>query len=551
MRPSLKAIAAAAFAGYMLTGCSTLPDAQPPEPTVPEREPIVVGTGDMANKISSIIPQLNQTVFADPVEGVTQQEFDMVTEWYGTLANTMYLTSIFHVKKPDAEELFNKYDYQYVLSSLDPAKDYTEAEIYDVMADTANEILKGLDTHSHYFQPVSNERMQRSLKGEMKGIGIQFEIGEQGIQVKGLIKNGPAKEAGIQKGDIITHDGEKDFTDLENSADFLQHVSENDNFSFTVIRDGEILETPISFSKEVIDLEIVTATVFNDSIAHFYINQFTVDVHKRLRDKFNEVNEQFGDDLKGVILDVRGNPGGALNAVLAMASNFTEGERLLYTKEAANTRFNNGYLFTNYVRPQSMPLLTDLPLAVLVDERSASASEILAGILQDHGRATIIGDSSTHGKANSQVIYEDKLPDGRVGGIKVTKGYIYLPESGSYQATGISPDILVSMNPEKKAAMDAFNGPIFERDHENHLPNPDSEPTVRAPYFTCDIKDGLEFGLVDSFSMSTEEIKEADEVKSRSLLCAIEHLTGENEYTDLKPVTVPGPAPVPKAKPMS
>ena len=528
MRTSLKSFATLAFASY-LSGCTSLynaPDDITPSEPINKPKSIVVGSGDMALKMKSIMPKSKIEVYADPVYGVSQNEFDMVVKWYGEISKTLRIASLYHVAKPNVYPLAEQYDHQYILSELEPEKDYTEEEIYDVIANTANDILQGLDVHSSYQKPADHSNLMNMIKGEALGVGIAFSLAPEGVKIEAINETGPAFKAGIKEGDILTSDGAVSFTDIKDTKVFLDHIDNNAEYNFSVLRDGKLLPETFNFSQDVVEYDSVFARVLNGEIAQFYVTNFADDAHIQLREKFKAVMDKFGSDIKGIVLDVRDNFGGDINAADGIVNDFTKENDLFFVYAAEGQNI----VKITYYDETGGTIMTDLPMTVLINQNSASASEIVAGALQERERATIIGDSPSHGKATMQGVVPHTLPNGKTASIKLTNGIITLPVSNtSYQAIGIQPDILVPMNDDKKAALAKHEGPIYEKDHENHLPNPHENKVAEPSPYNCDINvEGK--ALVNIFNMKRNTEREVT-LNDKVLLCAIDHLSETPKYT--------------------
>ncbi len=320
-------------------------------------------------------------------------------------------------------------------------------------------MLSDLDPHSGYMDADVFRENQIQTKGEYGGVGIEV-IGENGVlKVISPMDDTPAYRAGIQSGDYITHiEGrpivEMDYTEAVNN---LRGVVGTE-VEVTINRPSEERSFKVSLVREIISISAVRHRVERGNIGYIRLTTFnneklTLDLKKAIR----EIKEEAGANLKGYILDIRNNPGGLLDQAIEVTDVFLERGEVVSIRgrqRSENARWDA-------TRGDD----TDgLPIIVLINAGSASASEIVAGALQDHKRATILGVES-FGKGLVQTVYP--LADDRA--VRITTARYYTPSGRSIQTLGIKPDIIV-----EQPIRDAEGNQVFfrrERDLANHIPN--------------------------------------------------------------------------------
>tara|TARA_B100001093_G_scaffold167988_1_gene160652 strand:- start:2046 stop:3416 length:1371 start_codon:yes stop_codon:yes gene_type:complete len=291
-------------------------------------------------------------------------------------------------------------------------------------------MLSGLDPHSAYLAGREFDVMQETTTGEFGGLGI--EVGRENgyIKVISPIDDTPADRAGIQAGDLIIQINNKPLRDLlpEEAANMMRGEPGTE-VTVTIAREGmEPFE--VTVVREVIAIASVRSRILEPGYAYVRLAQFRVNTGEELETELLELYEEHGE-LKGIVLDLRNNPGGVLQASAKVVDAFIEQGRIVYTKGRLE---GNDLEFSANLST----LAPDVPLVVLINNGSASASEIVAGALQDHGRAVVMGTQS-FGKGSVQTL----LPLDGSRAIKLTTSLYYTPSGRSIQAQGITPDIIV------------------------------------------------------------------------------------------------------------
>ncbi|MES0870119.1 C-terminal processing peptidase-3. Serine peptidase. MEROPS family S41A [Pseudovibrio denitrificans] len=310
--------------------------------------------------------------------------------------------------------------------------DYVEEPADSKLIETAiNGMLTSLDPHSSYLPPKSFRDMQVQTRGEFGGLGIEVTMEDGLVKVVAPIDDTPAFKAGVQAGDLITHlDGEQVMGLTLNEAVEKMRGLVNTDITITVRREGLNEPTDITITRDVIRIRSVRWNKEED-IGYIRITQFNEQTFDGLETAVDELTAEIGEDnLKGFVLDLRNNPGGLLDQAIAVSDAF------LNRGEIVSTRGRNAEETQRY-NARNGDLTEGAPVIVLVNGGSASASEIVAGALQDHRRATILGTRS-FGKGSVQTI----IPLGANGAIRLTTARYYTPSGNSIQAKGIRPDIV-------------------------------------------------------------------------------------------------------------
>lgn len=319
-----------------------------------------------------------------------------------------------------------------------------------------NGMLSGLDPHSSYMDAKSFRDMQVQTRGEFGGLGIEVTMEEGLIKVVAPIDDTPAHKAGVMANDIITHlDGEPvQGLTLNQAVDKMRGLV-NTKIQLRISRKGVDKPIEVSITRDIIRVRSVRSNMNGDDVGFIRITQFNEQTTEGVRRAINDLTTQSGDKLKGFVIDLRNNPGGLLDQAIAVADAFLEKGEIVSTRgrnpdEAQ--RFN----------ARAGDLTKNRPIIVLINGGSASASEIVAGALQDHRRATIIGTRS-FGKGSVQTIIP--LGSGN-GALRLTTARYFTPSGRSIQAKGITPDIEILQDvPEEMRARDNSRGEASLRGH--------------------------------------------------------------------------------------
>ncbi|HET9606585.1 MAG TPA: S41 family peptidase [Nitrospira sp.] len=317
-------------------------------------------------------------------------------------------------------------------------KNYVDdTKVKDLVQGAIRGMLSTLDPHSAYMTPEMYKEMQVETKGEFGGVGIQIGVKENRLAVIAPIDGTPAQRAGIKAGDYITKVNEESTKDLS-LMDAVQKMRgpKGTKVNLTIQRDGTADPLQFTLVRDTIKIESVKSKVL-DNIGYVKLTQFQEATGRDLGRVLKQFKEQ---KVQSTILDLRNNPGGLLTAAVEVSEAFLpNGKLVVYTKGRESKKdewFAKG-------RDQ----MDDSPMIILVNEGSASASEIVAGALQDYGRAVIVGTTS-FGKGSVQTI----LPLGDGSGLRLTTAKYYTPKGRSIQSTGITPDIVIKPQPATTVA---------------------------------------------------------------------------------------------------
>lgn len=292
-------------------------------------------------------------------------------------------------------------------------------------------MLNELDPHSTYLDESSFEDLQVNTKGEFGGLGIEVGMEDGFVKVISPIDDTPAARGGVEAGDLIIKlDGTSvKGLDLNDAVEKMRGKKGSD-ITITIVRDGVDQPFDITLTRDTIKVRSVRASIKDDDFAYLRIAQFQVNTGNDLKTEYEKLTEE-NPDLKGVIIDLRNNPGGVLQASVEIADHFLNQGLIVYT-EGRTLGSDTRYEATDG------DITSGLPIIVLINDGSASASEIVAGALQDQGRALIMGTKS-FGKGSVQSI----IPISNTKAVKLTTALYFTPKGRSIQAEGITPDIHV------------------------------------------------------------------------------------------------------------
>lgn len=326
-----------------------------------------------------------------------------------------------------------------------------------LLEDAIRGMLSGLDPHSAYLDQEQYNELKVGTTGQFGGLGIEVGMENGFIKVISPIDDTPAQKAGIKSGDLIIRLDDKPVKGMSlNDAVKMMRGEAGSEIVLTVVREG--LEQPLKIKlvRDIIKVKSVKSRLLEEGYGYVRITSFQSKTGDNVVDAINELRK--GADLKGLVLDLRNNPGGVLNAAVAVSDAFLESGLVVYT---------DGRIEDSKMKFNATPgdILKGAPIVVLINAGSASASEIVAGALQDQKRAIIMGEK-TFGKGSVQTI----LPTSNGGAVKLTTARYYTPSGRSIQAEGISPDVAISKVKLELAQASEFQ-PIKEADLTGHLSN--------------------------------------------------------------------------------
>lgn len=334
-------------------------------------------------------------------------------------------------------------------------------------------MMQSLDPHSAFLPPRSNEDLEIAIKGTFEGLGIEIAIRDGLLTVISPIEGTPASEAGVQAGDqILKIDGES--TQGMTLIEAVERLrgKRGTEVTLTLFRDGEEVPREITVTRGVIRIPSVRAQMVEPGYVYIRIATFHARTAREFENALQKLRKEQAE-WKGLVLDLRNNPGGLMDQAVAIADLFIDSGLIVYTQgrtEKVQTRYE--------ATPEGS--YTDFPMVVLVNSGSASASEIVAGALQDHKRAVILG-TQTFGKGSVQSIF--RLADG--SGLRLTTARYYTPSGRSIQAKGIQPDIVVE--PGEIVQASPFH-PIREENLVGHLPSGGGEGESEEEFLTTDVQ---------------------------------------------------------------
>jgi carboxyl-terminal processing protease len=340
-----------------------------------------------------------------------------------------------------------------------------------------NGMLAGLDPHSSYMDPKSFRDMQVQTRGQFGGLGIEVTMEEGLIKVVAPIDETPAAKAGIMANDIITHLNEEPVQGLTlNQAVEKMRGPVNTKIKLKIMRKGQDKPIEVSITRAIIHVLSVRSRMEGNDVGFIRITQFNEQTTDALKKAMADLSAQSGGKLKGFVIDLRNNPGGLLDQAISVSDAFLE------KGEIVSTRGRNAGE-TQRFSAHAGDLSKGKPLIVLINGGSASASEIVAGALQDHRRATVIGTRS-FGKGSVQTIIP--LGSGN-GALRLTTARYFTPSGRSIQAKGISPDIEVLQDvPDELKTRTDTRG---EASLRGHLKAQGDEQTGSQSYIPPDPKD--------------------------------------------------------------
>jgi carboxyl-terminal processing protease len=343
-----------------------------------------------------------------------------------------------------------------------------------LITEAINGMLSGLDPHSSYLDAEGFKELQVGTQGEFGGLGIEVGMEDGLVKVISPIEDTPAYQAGIKTGDLII---KLDDTLVKGLTlnDAVKHMrgKPGSKIVLTVIRKSDPKPLMFTLTRAVIKVKSVKPKMLEPGYAFIRITQFQEHTGENLVSALEDLTKQAPGGLKGLVLDLRNDPGGLLTAAVGVSAAFLPKDALVvYTEgRTADAKMRLSASPNDYLRGEGRsdylknlpPRAKDVPMIVLVNGGSASASEIVAGALQDHNRALVMG-TQTFGKGSVQTI----LPLGNNTAIKLTTARYYTPGGRSIQAKGIIPDIIVE-DPTTTEQEKAFR--LREADLERHLSN--------------------------------------------------------------------------------
>jgi carboxyl-terminal processing protease len=361
--------------------------------------------------------------------------------------------------------------------------DYVEpVEDKKLITEAINGMLSGLDPHSAYLDQEAFRELQVGTQGEFGGLGIEVGMEDGFVKVVSPIDDSPAFRAGLKAGDLIVKLDETSVKGMTlNDAVKRMRGKPNTQITLTIVRKGEQKPIVVTLTRAIIKIQSVKFKLLEPGYAYFRVTQFQEHTGETLAKAIEALFKQNQGQMKGLVLDLRNDPGGLLNGAVAVSAAFLpQNSLVVYTDgrtedskmrlNAAPENYLRGRAKDDYIRKLPAEVKT-VPMVVLVNGGSASASEIVAGALQDHKRAVVMGQQ-TFGKGSVQTI----LPLGNNTAIKLTTARYFTPNGRSIQAKGITPDIpLDDSTAEKTASLK-----LREADLTKHLTDTTKQEDTKA-----------------------------------------------------------------------
>ena len=328
-------------------------------------------------------------------------------------------------------DIYKKIDlFSEVLDKIN--KEYVdEVNQSEAMDAAINGVLQSLDPYSAYMSPDSFKNMQTETSGEFGGLGIEVSMEAGVVKVISPIDNSPAEEVGVKAGDYIVKidDVQVQGKTLSEAVELMRGPVGSD-IEITVRRRGERKALIFTITREIIQVASVKSEIKDDQTAYIRLTSFNENSSKQIKNKIKELKKN--KKIKNYILDLRNNPGGLLSQAIKISDYFLENGEIVSTK--SKRKYENRKWFA-----KKGDIIDGETMVILINYGSASASEIVAGALQDHKRAILVGES-TYGKGSVQSI----IPLENEGAIRLTVSKYYLPSGKSISRVGVNPDIVIA-----------------------------------------------------------------------------------------------------------
>lgn len=360
---------------------------------------------------------------------------------------------------PEKDDVYEQLDLLVNILARIRSEYVDDVDDKEVIEAAIQGMLRSLDPHSTYLNPDVYQQVRVQMEGEYGGLGIEVQMENGVVKVVSPIDDTPAALAGIQGGDFITHiDGLPIVGKTLTEAVKQMRGPIGSAIKITVVREGETAPFDIDITREKILVQSVRHRIEDETIGYIRVTTFNMQSGEGVEKAIRSIIDELGDDLDGVVLDLRNNPGGLLDEAIRISDAFLDRGEIVSTR--GRRRQNNNRWYAT-----SGDMLDGVPVVVLVNAYSASASEIVAGALQDHRRAVILGDK-TFGKGTVQ----SEIRLGRKGeqAIRLTTARYFTPSGASIQERGVEPDIEVILPAQRKLKARR------EADLQNHIANDQS-----------------------------------------------------------------------------
>lgn len=368
-------------------------------------------------------------------------------------------------KKDDADtyELLNLFGEVLERAKVSYVEEVTDKKLIE---SAINGMLSSLDPHSGYLDAEGFKYMSEQTKGKFGGLGIEVTMDNGLVKVVSPIDDTPAAKAGLKAGDYITNIDDETVVGMtlnEAVSKLRGKIGTKVKLSIRRINSKPI---EVTIVRQEIKIQSVKSEVKEDAVSYIRISSFTEDIDKSVTEAIEKAKKNLKNNFLGIVIDVRNNPGGLLDQAVAVSDLFLE------KGEIVSTRSRNESDTVKFMATEG-DIAKGLPIVVLINEGSASASEILAGALQDHHRAIILGEKS-FGKGSVQTV----IPLRDYGAMRITTARYYTPSGRSIQAKGIEPDIEVK--PAKVEELESYALNISEAELKNALKNDNEESNEKS-----------------------------------------------------------------------
>ena len=347
-------------------------------------------------------------------------------------------------------------------------------------------MLSGLDPHSSYLDAEQFTELQVGTTGQFGGLGIEVGMENGFVKVIAPIDDTPAQRAGVESGDLVIRLDDTPVKGMTlNEAVKIMRGKPGSDIELTIVREGLDQPLKITITRDIIKVKSVRARMLEPGFGYLRISQFQSKSAENMVDAIEDLKKENKGPLQGLVLDLRNNPGGVLNGAVAVSDAFLRKGMIVYTE---------GRIADSRLRFNATPddVIDGAPLVVLVNQGSASASEIVAGALQDHKRAIIVG-VQTFGKGSVQTI----LPLSSDSALKLTTARYYTPSGRSIQAEGITPDI--ELESIKVSSVEQNIEPLKEADLSHHLVNGDGKK--KADKKSADEEEDVALSAADDYML--------------------------------------------------
>ena len=401
----------------------------------------------------------------------------------GVIATTQIAAPLLAQEAAKTENVYEQLDLFGDIFERIRAQYVEEVDSGELIEAAIDGMLTSLDPHSSYLSPKDAVKMREQTRGEFGGLGIEVTQEDGFVKVVSPIDGTPADEAGIEAGDFITHvDGESLLGLVLDEAVDLMRGPVGSDIVITVVREGEGEPFDVTITRDTIELTVVRSRTEGDSVV-LRLSTFNDQTYPKMAEQLAEKVETAGgiDNINGFVIDLRNNPGGLLTQAIKVSDAFLNEGEIVSTR---GREASDGDRFNATVGD----LAEGKPIVVLINGGSASASEIVAGALQDHRRAIVVGTKS-FGKGSVQTV----MPLRSEGAMRLTTARYYTPSGRSIQSLGVSPNIVVAQPPRRTES---------EEEEETNVRRSRSEADLR--------------GSLNNDSLSEDEIKqiEADREKA-------------------------------------